>query len=520
MDGKRECLMTFNEQIGKYEDLTQEQHKEYLALYKAGDTSARNKIIESVLKYIYREVNNLLNNKEDFDEVLSAVTLKVINSIDKWDGERPLIPYIKTIIRNSGLEEAYAVKNQGRITRCTLHSIRKVKDCHTITEVQEKLQTSRNRAVEIFNAKSFYTPKLDISNEKELIKEEGDDSHQACIADIIQHLNKLPRMQKELIEVVYGINRKADQPKIIKEKYGLNKEQYTLAKQEALQRLKLLIEGRELDNDRYLEQSNIGNHNLIIEELQWLYKIIVKKYYDRLPIDRDEIQSICNLVLVETVKSWNHKHKLVPLLICKMKNAVIDYCFNRQKVIRVPRTAWKAMKNAGVKGINVRLISCYDNIAMKDRSNNVIEIAPNYMPCLSYIESLLDIIPDKEQRKIFSMRYGLGDFNAPISYIDISKELGIEYEQAVQSVARTITAIRNYVDPNFDKTRKCERCGVVFVPYRFQKYCSRNCAVPKKSEGYGTIECKYCKKVIVKKRSDSKYCSKHCKDSYINSKRN
>jgi hypothetical protein len=177
------------------------------------------------------------------------------------------------------------------------------------------------------------------------------------------------------------------------------------------------------------------------------------------------------------------------------------------------------LRDRNISPITVRRYMDYDRIIQKDLQTNRMELLPGVWPCLSYVESILDSINNDEDRQNFKLRYGLNSEGRTYTYSEIATDRKIDYNDVVHSVVRATRDLQKFMDPNWQRTRKCSKCGAEFEPYRNQTYCNRECSKKLISGDYGQIPCYECGLEFQRKRKDSKYCSKKCKDNFLNKRR-
>ena len=70
--------------------LTQAEEKEYLLRAKAGDTNARNKLIEHNLRLVAHVVKKYYSSTMDSDDLISIGTIGLIKAVDRFEPERGL----------------------------------------------------------------------------------------------------------------------------------------------------------------------------------------------------------------------------------------------------------------------------------------------------------------------------------------------------------------------------------------------------------------------------------------------
>ena len=82
--------------------LSEAKEQKYLALYKAGDTNARNKLVEHNLRLVAHIIKKYYTNESDHDDLVSIGTIGLIKAINTYNSEKgiKLSSYASRCIEN------------------------------------------------------------------------------------------------------------------------------------------------------------------------------------------------------------------------------------------------------------------------------------------------------------------------------------------------------------------------------------------------------------------------------------
>lgn len=187
--------------------LSHKEHQELFARYKSGDLQARNRLVESVLKVAINVINKSRVLKRYREDVLSEAFLKLVTSLDGWDGERPLMKYVNAILWNVTTTK-WSNLNVIYMNPSTAKEVKRAAKYETAEEIVKNCKCSLKRARQIIGARAAMTPIYYQSDKKhhEFEQEEASGDFEPCLADLEEYAEKLPQLEREIFKLRFGLN--------------------------------------------------------------------------------------------------------------------------------------------------------------------------------------------------------------------------------------------------------------------------------------------------------------------------
>lgn len=201
-------VQLYYDDLKKYKPLTKAREKRFLRLAKKGNLKAKNKILESNLKFVFDVAKRYTGRGVPISELISEGNMGLLRAIDKFDEEKDVkfISYAIWWIRQYMLEI---------IKKKKIINIVEVENTETKNSVLETTMLDEEDDVVNSNEKDF-------SNENEELKKEVVKTQKDIIASLLKELDE---REKEIIENYYGINDKKELTLAeIGEKFSLSSE--------------------------------------------------------------------------------------------------------------------------------------------------------------------------------------------------------------------------------------------------------------------------------------------------------
>lgn len=201
-------VQLYYDDLKKYKPLTKASEKRFLRLAKKGNLKAKNKILESNLKFVFDIAKRYTGRGVPISELISEGNMGLLRAIDKFDDEKDVkfISYAIWWIRQYMLEI---------IKKKKIINIVEVENTETKNSVLETTMLDEEDDVINSNEKDF-------SNENEELKKEVIKTQKDIIASLLKELDE---REKEIIENYYGINDKKELTLAeIGEKFSLSSE--------------------------------------------------------------------------------------------------------------------------------------------------------------------------------------------------------------------------------------------------------------------------------------------------------
>lgn len=181
-----DTMRSYYKLLKKYNPLTKEEEKEYIAKAQNGDVAARNKILEANLKFVFSIVRGYRNMGVPIGELISEGNMGMIKALEKFDNSRDVkfISYAVWWIRQA--IQAYIKKSH--------------MDNDMIKSIDEDERVDNDRDENIAMAEDKLRS-VDRSDEDDDVERKRKQS------ELVQRLlsNLKPR-QRFVIEHYYGLN--------------------------------------------------------------------------------------------------------------------------------------------------------------------------------------------------------------------------------------------------------------------------------------------------------------------------
>lgn len=218
--------MIYLDDLVRQKTLTHQEHQELFARYKAGDIQARNRIVESVMKLAVSTVNKAPMSDRYREDVLSEAFMKIIISIEKWDGKRPLAKYLNAIVWNVTTTK-WSNLNLVYMNPSTARQVNKTVGHETSEEISKHCGVSLKRAREIIAARAVMSPVYYQSAKKqheqdEFIERDTVVDHEPCIADLASYVAELPLAERECFSLRVGLHGSPLSPKETQARLGIS----------------------------------------------------------------------------------------------------------------------------------------------------------------------------------------------------------------------------------------------------------------------------------------------------------
>lgn len=210
----------YYKELNKFNSLNKKEEDELWLRYKINnDISARNKILESNLKFVASIAKTYKGRGLSYSELVAEGNMGLIKALDKFDGRRgnKIISYSVWWIRQSILE---AIEKRG---------INNIEDYPT--DYEEQLDDEQE------NQKAQTMPEV-------FINEEGDDDIKKTIYSLIGTLDE---REKQVIMAHYGLSGEEKTLEEIGNGMGLTKERMRQIKEKALKKMRIAA----LNNSAY-----------------------------------------------------------------------------------------------------------------------------------------------------------------------------------------------------------------------------------------------------------------------------
>lgn len=204
-----EAVVNYYESLKKCKPVSREEEKRLVKLAKQGDISAKNRILESNLRFVFNVAKNYRGCGISINELISEGNMGLIKAIDKFDEEKNVkfISYAVWWIRQ-GIQAYIKTKGCGR----------------SVTTVDEESIKENITEQDILDEEDEVVNKSDtiLSNEEDEFNREVQINQDAIVSKLLSSLE--PR-EKIIIEKYYGLNgNKSKNLEEIGEELNLSKE--------------------------------------------------------------------------------------------------------------------------------------------------------------------------------------------------------------------------------------------------------------------------------------------------------
>lgn len=204
-----EAVVNYYESLKKCKPVSREEEKKLVKLAKQGDILAKNKLLESNLRFVFNIAKNYRGCGISINELISEGNMGLIKAIDKFDEEKDVkfISYAVWWIRQ-GIQTYIKTKGCGR----------------SVTTVDEDSIKENITEQDILDEEDEVVNKSDtmLSNEEDEFNREVQINQDAIVSKLLSSLG--PR-EKIIIEKYYGLNgNKSKNLEEIGEELNLSKE--------------------------------------------------------------------------------------------------------------------------------------------------------------------------------------------------------------------------------------------------------------------------------------------------------
>lgn len=185
-----EAVINYYESLKRCKPVSREEERKLVKLAKQGDVSAKNKILESNLRFVFNVAKNYKGYGISLNELISEGNMGLIKAIEKFDltKEVKFISYAVWWIRQ-GIQAYIKTKGHGR-------------SVDTVDEESIKTEVSTNDIIdeedEIINKNETI-----LSNEEDEFNKEIKFNQDIVVSKL---LSKLEPREKYIIEQYYGLN--------------------------------------------------------------------------------------------------------------------------------------------------------------------------------------------------------------------------------------------------------------------------------------------------------------------------
>ena len=220
----------YYKELNKYEHLSKQEEKELILKCRNGDIDARNKLLESNLKFVFDIAKKYTGRGVPISDLISEGNMGLIRAYEKFDETKDVkfISYAVWWIKQAMLE---------CIRKNTLKETNETSEVESITSVFEKTVTD--------DEDEYVTKKETMMSDEEDEAKRELHKNQKKIVDKI--LEKLSWRERYIVEQYYGIDKKEEKNlEEIGVDLGITKERVRQIKLAALNKLRteiLLIEG-------------------------------------------------------------------------------------------------------------------------------------------------------------------------------------------------------------------------------------------------------------------------------------
>jgi len=280
MAQKVNTLRDYLVSIGNYPVLTAEEEKQLAYKYRAGDTKARERLIQCNLKLVVSIAKNYKNQKLSLQDLISEGNLGLINAVEKFN---PDLGYRFSTCATPWIKQAIlkALTDNGKTIRLPAHMFqlmskykKAIIDCQnnneTITDelLASKIGTTVDKIALLRQYKhetlSFETPLSKDDENADTLGDLVEDKDTETPSDYVENnavqhmlqeaIKKLPERTQIIIKMRYGLGT-ADDPEEYREEHtleaigdaiGLTRERVRQIEKETLIKLRNMLGDIEL----------------------------------------------------------------------------------------------------------------------------------------------------------------------------------------------------------------------------------------------------------------------------------
>lgn len=267
-------LSIYMKELNKLPLISHEEEIELFKKIKKGDLRARNKVIESNLRFVVKIAKKYQNQGLPLDDLINEGNIGLMTALDKFDIDKGyhFISYAVWWIRQSIMK---AINEKSRAVRLPLNRSNELlqiqKAQKTLTHINgeepsvEMIASETNLDIEM--VKTLVSVSKDMvsldapvfkdnetSSVGDYIESDIDSPDQIVMSDLMRDdineaLSQLSEKEKDIIEHRFGLNNKSQMSlKEIGEIYSLTKERIRQIEKRALQKLNNTEEFRSLES--------------------------------------------------------------------------------------------------------------------------------------------------------------------------------------------------------------------------------------------------------------------------------
>jgi RNA polymerase nonessential primary-like sigma factor len=265
-------------EIGVSPLLTADEEKEFARLAKAGDESARHRMIECNLRLVVKIARRYINRGLPLLDLIEEGNLGLIHAVEKFDPERGFrfSTYATWWIRQT-IERA--IMNQSGAVRLPIHVIKDINSClraarsirqqedrePSVKEIAEYLQrdvADIERLMALHHRVTLRSSSVDENGSGPLdrLRARRESEPPRCaqkddLSDIVDHwLCELSDKQREVVERRFGLHGyRRETLERIGEEIGVTRERVRQIQLEALKNLRAMMESNGISGDTILD---------------------------------------------------------------------------------------------------------------------------------------------------------------------------------------------------------------------------------------------------------------------------
>jgi len=230
-----ETVRRYYSDLKPYKPMTKSMERRLFKKYKKGDKAARNKILESNLKFVFDIARRYTGRGVSISDLISEGNMGLLKAIEKFDETKGVkfISYAVWWIRQFMQE---AIKKNKLVELCEIEM--SVNNDDAIGN----MKLAHDDDLPKPNDKSIHEP----SDEEEAFEKEANDTYKEVVNNIMLTLSE---RERDVIESYYGLNDNKEQTLFkIGEKYDLSSERVRQIKKTAIRKLRtnvLMMDGLE-----------------------------------------------------------------------------------------------------------------------------------------------------------------------------------------------------------------------------------------------------------------------------------
>ena len=228
-----DILSTYLKEINKIPLLTREEENDLAAKAKAGDKAAREKIVNSNLRFVVNIAKKYRHSGMDMTDLISEGNVGLMTAIDKFDAQKGchFISYAVWWIRQSILKAIYEKKDAIRLPLNRVNELVKIKKAKkAISSRKTEEEEIREIAASLNMESETVRDLLNISREMISLDAtvQGGSNEESAFGDFIEETRyESPEerslkkaMKREVAGVLDTLNEK--EANVLRMRYGLN----------------------------------------------------------------------------------------------------------------------------------------------------------------------------------------------------------------------------------------------------------------------------------------------------------